>query len=128
MKAIGQAALTVIGTLFGTYNGLISVTAKTGKTVAAGLSMVDNAASNVAVVNGVTGVASKVVTGFATTFSENSEISSANREKLFDELDKGLEDYHPESKPLPIVPSTNEGDKSPDTTDTKTEQVVKSPA
>ncbi|KAL5237781.1 hypothetical protein ACI65C_005191 [Semiaphis heraclei] len=128
MKAIGQAALTVIGTLFGTYNGLISVTAKTGETVAAGLSFVDNAASKVAVVNGVTGVANEVVTRFTKTFSENVEETSANRVKLFDELDKGLENYHPGSKPLPIAPSTNGGDKSPDTTVTETEQEVATPA
>jgi len=128
MKAAGQAALTVIGTLFGTYNGLISVTAKTGETVAAGLNLVDNVASRVVLVNTLTGGASKLATGLATTFSNNSKITSANREKLFDEMDQRLDKYNPHLRALPIALSTNESEKSPDSAVKEAEQEVTSPA
>ncbi|CAI6356022.1 unnamed protein product [Macrosiphum euphorbiae] len=98
LKGFGQAALSVMGALVGVFNGLLKITATTGDTVATGVNLVNNAAGSIVLVRDVTGGAATLATGLATTNRINSEFIIENREKLIDTLDKGLDNYHPESE------------------------------
>lgn len=119
LKSVGQATLSVMGALFGTYNSLMSVTAKTGEVVATGLNLIDKAASNVVLVNTVTHGTSKMIDGLSVVFSENTKASSDNRVNMYDKMVKDVDEYDSRSKTLPNVSSTD--DKSADsTTATKT--------
>ncbi|XP_060858473.1 uncharacterized protein LOC132935854 isoform X1 [Metopolophium dirhodum] len=116
LKGFGQAALSVMGALFGAFNGLLSITATTGDTLATGVNLVNNATGSIVLVRDVTGGAATLATSLATTNRLNSELIIENRDKLFDSLDKGLDNYHPESEKFLIAPTTGQDGKSTDTT------------
>jgi len=115
LKGFGQAALSVMGALFGAFNGLLSITATTQDTVATGVNLVNNAAGSIALVRDVTGGAASLATGLATTNRLNSEFIIENRDKLFDSLDKSLDNYHPESEKFLVAPATGQDVAAPPT-------------
>ncbi|XP_003245632.1 uncharacterized protein LOC100569669 isoform X1 [Acyrthosiphon pisum] len=118
LKGFGQAALSVMGALFGAFNGLLSISATTGEKVASGVNLVNNAAGRIVLVRDVTGGAATLATNLATTNRLNSEFIIENRDKLFDSLDKRLDNYHPESEKFLIAPTTDEGGTDGKSTDT----------
>lgn len=120
LKAVGQAALTAIGVLFGTYNSAISVVATTGETLSTGLNLANNVAKRVVLVRDLTGGVSNFASGMSTKFRENTKFTIANREKLFDEMDEKLENHHPETEPYLRSSTTNEGGADGKSTDTTT--------
>jgi len=118
LKGFGQAALTVMGAFFGAINGLLSVSATTGDKLATGVNLVNNAASSIVLVRDVTGGAATVATGLATMNRQNSEFIIENRDKLFESLDKRLDNYRPDSEKFLIASTTAEGGADGKSTDT----------
>lgn len=124
LKGFGQAALTMIGALFGAFNGLLSITATTGDTVAKGVNLVNNAAGSIVLVRDVTGGAATLATEFATMNHENSDFIIQNDEKLFKSLDDRLDNYNPASESSPIASTTGKGGADGKSTDTTADDIA----
>lgn len=114
LKGFSQAALTLMGALFGAFNGLLSITATTGDTVAKGVNLVNKTTGSILVVGDLTSGVSKLVTHMADVNHDDLDYLKKNNDKLFNLLDNDLDNYYPESKS-----TTGEGDADGKLTDTK---------